>query len=119
MEPADEGSRQGCLTRDILARVGDKWSLYVVIRLGEGTKRFRELHRQIDGISERMLTLRALERDGLVTRTVFAVVPPRVDYALTETGQSLLQTVSPLFLWCAEHVEKVTQARATYDAVGS
>ena len=79
MNSAESDQRSECLIRDIVARVGDKWTLYVIIHLGEGTRRFRELHRQIDGISERMLTvtLRSLERDGLVTRTVFPVVPPR------------------------------------------
>jgi DNA-binding HxlR family transcriptional regulator len=114
-------TRQDCLTRDILSRVGDRWTLQVVIRLGGGTRRFGELHRQIAGISERMLTvtLRALERDGLVTRTVFPVVPPKVEYALTPTGTSLLQTVAPLFTWCDEHREQITGARAGYDAAFS
>jgi DNA-binding HxlR family transcriptional regulator len=107
-----------CLVRDVLTRVGDKWSLSVVYQLGQGTQRFRELHRNIDGISERMLTvtLRALERDGLVTRTVFPVVPPKVEYQLTETGVSLLATVSPLFSWCDDHLDYITKARAVYDA---
>ncbi|MCU1490332.1 MAG: transcriptional regulator, partial [Acidimicrobiaceae bacterium] len=99
MDTIELGQHPDCLIRDILTRIGDKWSLYVVYRLGEGTQRFRGLHRSIESISERMLTvtLRSLERDGLVTRTVFPVVPPRVDYALTEIGASLLATVSPLF----------------------
>ena len=77
---------------DVLERVGDKWTVLVVVTLGEGPKRFNELRRAIASISQRMLTLtlRGLERDGLVTRTVFATIPPRVDYELTELGQSLL-----------------------------
>jgi DNA-binding HxlR family transcriptional regulator len=116
----DPTRRSDCLTREMVSRVGDRWTLRVVIGLGEGTKRFGELHRQIDGISERMLTvtLRALERDGLVTRTVFPVVPPKVEYALTPAGESLLETVSPLIAWCGDHREQITEARAAYDAPG-
>ncbi|MFZ0609600.1 MAG: helix-turn-helix domain-containing protein, partial [Xanthobacteraceae bacterium] len=86
---------------DILARVGDKWSVLVVTRLGPGSLRFNELRRAIGGISQRMLTLtlRGLERDGLVTRTVTPSVPPRVDYALTALGRDLLQPVSALGDW--------------------
>ena len=82
----------------MLARVGDKWSVLVVTRLGDGPLRFNELRRSIGGISQRMLTLtlRGLERDGLVTRTVFPTIPPRVDYALTALGRDLLQPVSAL-----------------------
>ncbi|MCF7550638.1 helix-turn-helix domain-containing protein [Pseudonocardia sp. WMMC193] len=111
-------SRKECLVRDVMSRVGDKWSLYVIIRLGDGTKRFGELHRSIDGISERMLavTLRSLERDGLVARTVYPVVPPKVEYTLTANGASLLGAASHLFAWCHEHVGEVADARAAYDA---
>jgi DNA-binding HxlR family transcriptional regulator len=118
VDPIEVGHHDECLVRDVLSRIGDKWSLFVVYQLGEGTQRFRELHRNIDGISERMLTvtLRALERDGLVTRTVFPVVPPKVEYKLTDTGVSLLATVSPLFTWCDDHLENITKARAAYDA---
>jgi len=112
------GQHDECLVRDVLTRIGDKWSLSVVYQLGGGTQRFRELHRNIDGISERMLTvtLRALERDGIVTRTVFPVVPPKVEYRLTGTGVSLLATVSPLFTWCDDHLDDITKARTDYDA---
>ena len=80
---------------EILSRVGDKWSVQVVVQLGEGPKRFNELRRSVTGISQRMLTLtlRSLERDGLVTRTVYPTIPPRVDYQLTGLGCSLLKTV--------------------------
>jgi DNA-binding HxlR family transcriptional regulator len=117
VEPINPGTRDDCLVRDVLSRIGDKWSLYVVSRLGDGTRRFRQLHRSIDGISERMLTvtLRSLERDGLIVRTVFPVVPPKVEYELTQVGASLLATVAPLFTWCDDHLDYVTQARAAYD----
>lgn len=103
---------------DILARVGDKWSVLVVILLGNGTKRFNELRRLINGISQRMLTLtlRGLERDGLVTRTVFPTVPPRVDYALTDLGRSLLGPISALGAWAFGHRQDIDAARLAYDA---
>src|SRR6266436_10012275 len=86
---------------DVLARVGDKWSVLVVATLGEGPKRFNELRRAIASISQRMLTLtlRGLERDGLVTRTVFATIPPRVDYELTDLGRGLSKPVEALGRW--------------------
>jgi DNA-binding HxlR family transcriptional regulator len=118
MNPIELGQHDDCLVRDVLSRVGDKWSLSVIYQLGGGTQRFRELHRNVDGISERMLTvtLRALERDGLVTRTVFPVVPPKVEYKLTNIGVSLLAIVSPVFTWCDDHLDDITMARANYDA---
>ena len=107
-----------CAVREVLDRVGDKWSVYVIHLLGGQTRRFSELKRGIDGISQRMLTvtLRGLERDGLVTRTVFAVVPPRVDYALTPLGETLLETICSLVAWSEEHRSDVQQARQRYDA---
>nr|WP_211262192.1 helix-turn-helix domain-containing protein [Nitriliruptor alkaliphilus] len=106
-----------CRLRDLLDRIGDKWSLLVVELLGEGTRRFTELKRDIDGISQRMLTrtLRYLERDGLVRRTVHPVVPPRVDYDLTPMGASLLQAIAPLVGWTRAHRDEITAARAAYD----
>jgi DNA-binding HxlR family transcriptional regulator len=103
---------------EILARVGDKWSVLIVRRLGEGPRRFNELRRLIDGISQRMLTLtlRSLERDGLVTRTVFATIPPRVDYALTPLGRSLLQPVRALAQWAQTNQARIAQARRQFDA---
>ncbi|HEV8550001.1 MAG TPA: helix-turn-helix domain-containing protein [Polyangiaceae bacterium] len=97
--------------------MGDKWSVYVVRLLGDGPKRFSELKRTIDGISQRMLTLtlRGLERDGLVTRTVFASVPPRVDYELTELGRTLLEPVRALASWAAENRQAIQQARDRFD----
>lgn len=107
-----------CELRDLLDRLADKWSLLVVELLGHGTMRFSELKRQIGDVSQRMLThtLRHLERDGLLTRTVFPVVPPRVDYQLTELGRSLLAAVTPLVAWTREHQPTVADARASYDA---
>jgi DNA-binding HxlR family transcriptional regulator len=101
----------------VLDRVGDKWSLLVISLLGERTRRFTELRRSIDGISQRMLTvtLRGLERDGLVTRTVHPTVPPRVDYALTPMGRTLLDTVRSLVEWADSHVPEIDAARAAYD----
>ena len=101
----------------LLDRLADKWSLLVVELLGHGTLRFGELKRQIEGISQRMLTLtlRQLERDGLVTRTVYPVVPPRVDYDLTDLGRSLLDAVQPLVTWTRRHRPDIVGARATYD----
>ncbi|MFF7250538.1 winged helix-turn-helix transcriptional regulator [Embleya sp. NPDC008237] len=110
--------REGCEVRQILDRVADKWSLLVIAILESRTLRFTELRREIDGISQRMLTvtLRQLERDGLVRRTVYPVVPPRVDYALTPMGTTLHTTIRSLVTWTEEHQERIAEARARYDA---
>ncbi|CCD85889.1 putative transcriptional regulatory protein (HxlR family) [Bradyrhizobium sp. ORS 285] len=102
----------------ILARVGDKWSVFVIMMLQDGPKRFNELKRLVGGISQRMLTLtlRGLERDGLVTRTVFPTIPPRVDYELTDLGRGLSQPVQALGHWAIEHQDKIEQARSRFDA---
>jgi DNA-binding HxlR family transcriptional regulator len=109
---------QTCEIRDLLDRLADKWSLLVVELLGQGTQRFTELRRQIDGISQRMLTLtlRRLERDGLVRRTVHPVVPPHVDYDLTPLGATLLDAIEPLVAWTREHRDTIAAARVDYDA---
>lgn len=109
---------EGCLAREILDRIGDKWSAYVIAELGEGTRRFSELRRAIAGISQRMLTvtLRALERDGLIARQVYPVIPPRVEYSLTPLGQSLLAVVEALISWSDDHRRDVSAARRHYDA---
>jgi DNA-binding HxlR family transcriptional regulator len=101
----------------VLARIGDKWSVLIVSRLGSKPMRFNELKREIAGISQRMLTLtlRGLERDGLITRTVFATIPPRVDYELTALGRSLLEPVNALADWALKHASKIDQARAKFD----
>jgi DNA-binding HxlR family transcriptional regulator len=115
-QPAVE-TTQACEIRDLLDRLADKWSLLVVELLGRGTRRFTELRREIDGISQRMLTLtvRQLERDGLVRRTVYPVVPPRVEYALTPLGESLLQAIEPLVAWTRAHRDEIAIARTVYD----
>ena len=107
-----------CRAREVLQRVGDKWSMYVIDLLGHRTMRFSELHRSIDGITARMLTvtLRGLERDGIVTRTIHPVIPPRVEYALTPMGQTLLATIGQLVAWADGHVSEIEAARAVYDA---
>lgn len=102
----------------VLNRVGDKWSMLIVMILSGGPKRFSELKRAIDGISQRMLTLslRGLERDGLVTRTVTPTIPPRVDYELTELGTSLREPVKALGDWAIAHIACIRAAQARFDA---
>src|SRR3982750_3084690 len=103
---------------EVLARVGDKWTVLVVSLLGDGPKRFNEIRRGLGSISQRMLTLtlRALERDGLVTRTVYPTVPPRVDYELTKLGRSLLEPVSGIGLWARQNRERIQEARQRFAA---
>ena len=107
-----------CRAREVLQRVGDKWSVLAIDLLGQGTMRFTELHRAIDGITARMLTvtLRGLERDGIVTRTIHPVIPPRVEYALTPMGRTLLDTIGQLVSWTDSHLPEIEAARAAYDA---
>lgn len=107
--------------REVLDRVGDKWSLLVIGLLGDGVQRFSELRRGVDGISQRMLavTLRGLERDGLVTRTVHPTVPPKVEYSLTVMGRTLLSTVCELVDWADQHATEIDSARQAYDHRGS
>ncbi|MFG3119846.1 winged helix-turn-helix transcriptional regulator [Streptomyces sp. NPDC048197] len=112
--PQDE-----CGVRDVLDRLGDKWSVYVVVELTPGTKRFKELQRAIPGnISQRMLTLtvRRLERDGLVKRTVYPTVPPQVEYELTELGRSLTHLVKALADWSIAHRPAIAASQAAWDA---
>jgi DNA-binding HxlR family transcriptional regulator len=106
-----------CPVREVLDRVGDKWSVPIVVLLGLRTYRFTELHRAVEGISQRMLTLtlRSLVRDGLVTRTAHATVPPRVDYALTELGRTLLVPVTALDEWANAHRDDIRAARERHD----
>jgi DNA-binding HxlR family transcriptional regulator len=121
---AGKGSRRsmsdpGCTTiREVLARVGDKWSVFVVTLLGERTMRFTELQRSIEGISQRMLTLtlRQLERDGLVERVVYPIVPPRVEYSLTALGTTLLDPLLALAGWADAHRTDIERARVAYDS---
>lgn len=111
-------TREDCEVRQILDRVADKWSLLVIALLDRRSLRFTELRRMIDGISQRMLTrtLRHLERDGLVMRTVHPTVPPRVDYELTPLGATLHDTIRTLVTWTEEHQSHIAAARAAYDA---
>jgi DNA-binding HxlR family transcriptional regulator len=106
-----------CPSRQLLDRIGDTWSVLVVVSLADGSLRYSELAARIDGVSPKMLTqtLRGLERDGLLTRTVHAVVPPRVDYALTDLGRSLLDLVRGLEDWAETHIGDVVEARGAYD----
>src|ERR1700680_1003772 len=128
MKTAQEGTRpipgnlhvpEDCrAVSEVLSRVGDKWTVLVVSTLGDGPKRFNELRKALGSISQRMLTLtlRALERDGLVTRTVFPTNPPRVDYELTKLGHSLLDPVSRLGLWARQNRSLIEAARRRVDA---
>ena len=111
-------SGDACRTRVVLDIVGDKWSLLVVRNLRDGPRRFTELSRAIDGISRRMLTvtLRGLERDGILTRTVHNVMPPHVSYELTEMGRTLRAATAPLLEWSVAHLARIDDARAAYDA---
>src|ERR1700749_1904457 len=115
----DEDGHHDCRgVASILARVGDKWSVFVIMKLGGGPLRFNELKRMIGGISQRMLTLtlRGLERDGLVTRTAFPTIPPRVDYELTDLGRGLAKPVQALGQWAFEHQPEIQGARTRFDS---
>ena len=101
----------------LLSRIGDKWTVLVVETLGHGSKRFNELRREIPSVSQRMLTLtlRNLERDGLVNRTVTPTIPPRVDYELTDLGRSLQKPITALAAWALDNVETIHAAQDRYD----
>lgn len=119
MTPGIRPETEDCrAVADILSRIGDKWTVFVVGRLSEGPARFNEMRREISGISQRMLalTLRGLERDGLVSRTVHPTVPPKVEYALTETGGTLIQILCGLGDWAQENRATIAAARARFDA---
>ena len=102
----------------LLSRIGDKWTVLVVQTLADGPRRFNELRREIPSVSQRMLTLtlRNLERDGLVSRTVTPTIPPRVDYELTELGQSLQKPICGLATWALENVDAIHVAQARFDS---
>ena len=106
-----------CPTRLVLNRIADKWTILVVNSLEPGTKRFSTLQREIGGISQKMLTqtLRGLERDGLVTRTIYPTVPPKVEYALTPLGRTLVGLVDAIRVWSETHIATVLQAQTNYD----
>ncbi|QDP19883.1 winged helix-turn-helix transcriptional regulator [Sphingomonas xanthus] len=117
-EPHEVGSTCRRVT-PVLNRVGDKWSMQIVMQLAHGPRRFSELKRALDGVSQRMLTLslRALERDGLISRAVTPTIPPRVDYELTELGLSLREPVKALGDWANAHIDCIRAAQQQYDAI--
>jgi DNA-binding HxlR family transcriptional regulator len=108
-----------CPTRFALNRIADKWTVLVVCSLEQDTKRFSTLQREIGGVSQKMLTqtLRGLERDGLVTRTIYPTVPPKVEYALTPLGRTLVGLVDAIRVWSERHIEEVMNAQKLYDSV--
>lgn len=107
-----------CPTRLVLNRIADKWTVLIVGSLESGTKRFSNLRREIGGVSQKMLTqtLRGLERDGLVTRTVYSSVPPRVEYSLTPLGRTLIELLNAIRAWSETHIEEVLKAQTRYDS---
>lgn len=106
-----------CPTRELLNRIGDRWTVLIIGTLSDGPHRFNEIARAVEGISQKMLTqtLRALERDGLVTRTIYAEIPPRVEYALTDLGVSLCEPLKSLEIWATTHMAQVLAARERAD----
>ena len=106
-----------CPSRQVLDRIGDKWTVLVVIALTDGPRRYTELAKRIERVSQKMLTqtLRGLERDGMLSRTVHASVPPRVDYELTALGRSLLEPIAALEHWAVVHMDDIVQARRAHD----
>ncbi|MFN8168266.1 MAG: helix-turn-helix domain-containing protein [Candidatus Nanopelagicales bacterium] len=117
LELAPDPYAQNCPSRTVLDRIGDRWTVLVVGTLSHGPARFSELSRRIDGISQKMLTqtLRGLERDGLVTRTVHPEVPPRVEYELTHAGATLIEPLAALDAWARTHLEAILDARRRFD----
>ncbi|MGQ7793989.1 winged helix-turn-helix transcriptional regulator [Faunimonas sp. B44] len=121
MKPGEDHVPGRCQqANEVISLVGDKWTVHIVMLLGGGTRRFMEIKRAVDGISQKMLTatLRGLERDGYVRRTVFPTIPPKVEYELTDLGRELLVPLQALGSWAIENHDRVKQARATYDARG-
>ena len=121
IEPCGSAEHPDCGIRDVLDRVGDKWSVLVIVELASGPRRFHELQRAINGISQRMLTVtvRRLERDGLILRTVYPTVPAHVDYRLTPMGSSLTHLVKFLADWSLSHRDAIAASRAAYDRAGA
>ena len=122
MEPGITHDSGNCrAVADVLARIGDKWTVYIVALLSNGPMRFNEIRRAVSAISQRMLslTLRGLERDGLVTRTVFPTIPPRVDYELTEVGRTLIAPLKQVGSWAIANRDYVESARAKFDVVNA
>jgi DNA-binding HxlR family transcriptional regulator len=108
---------QNCPTRLALDRIADKWTILIVGRLATGTHRFGELHREVEGISPKVLTqkLRELERDGVITRKIYATVPLKVEYRLTPLGQTLMGLLDAIRLWAESHIETMLEAQSEYD----
>jgi DNA-binding HxlR family transcriptional regulator len=106
-----------CPTRQVIGRVGDKWTLLVLYALSTGTKRFSQLRSEVEGISQKMLTqtLRTLERDGLVHRRAYPTIPPKVEYRLTPLGESLEQAISVIRRWAYAHIDDISASRESYD----
>jgi DNA-binding HxlR family transcriptional regulator len=117
---AEPTIRPDCRTRRGLELIADQWTMLVVVALREDTKRFGQLHAHIEGISKKMLTqaLRGLERNGLVKRVVYPVIPPMVEYSLTPLGRTLIEPIWALRDWSEQHIEEVEQVRAEYDQKG-
>lgn len=117
MSPRNKRKESCPAVREVLHRVGDKWSVLIVDLLGEGPMRFSDLRRSVEGISQRMLTLtlRGLERDGLITRTVFPEIPPRVEYELTRLGKTLLEPIQGLAEWAERNRTSIQEARDKFD----
>jgi DNA-binding HxlR family transcriptional regulator len=107
-----------CPSRQLLDRIGDRWSVLTIGALADGPRRYSAIATRVQGVSQKMLTqtLRALERDGLVTRTVFPEIPPHVEYELTDAGRSLRTVLVPLEQWAIDHMDGVTESRTGYDA---
>ena len=119
MEPSEKPVPLQCqMVNDIISLIGDKWSVLIVVLLGSGKKRFSDIKRSVDGISQKMLTvtLRGLERDGYVSRTVYPTIPPRVEYELTDLGRDLLVPIRALGEWALANHDRVIQNRKAYDA---
>jgi DNA-binding HxlR family transcriptional regulator len=116
--PVGPCGEDDCGIRDVLDRIGDKWTVLVIVELSKGVRRFRELQRAIPGISQRMLTVttRRLCRDGLIERTVYATIPPQVEYRLTDMGRSLAKTVFGLADWARDHKNMIVASRQQWDA---
>jgi DNA-binding HxlR family transcriptional regulator len=115
--PAFNVYNKNCPTRMVLDRIADKWTVLVIGLLADGTKRFNELRREVDGISQKMLTqtLRALERDGVVTRKVYPTVPPKVEYSLTPLGHTLIELLDGISHWSEQNITRVLTAQKAYD----
>ena len=116
--PLIDPYKANCPSRQVLDLIGDKWASLLILLLADEPKRFSTLQRSIQGISQKMLTqtLRSLERDGLISRTLYPEVPPRVEYALTPLGKTLCAPISAIVHWAEEHIDEVAAAQVTYDA---